>query len=100
MSYKLNVLGPPFDIVNAGVDTSNTIIPQYNSDPVSPNLQSAWVLKTGGGGGTVTGGGKLFGILGLSTYLITAGVSSGGTLATYKFSYRTLEGTTKRITIS
>ena len=101
MPYKLNVLGPPFDITTADVDTSSTInIPQLDADPSSPVAQAAWVLKTGGGGGTVTGGGTLFGILGLSTYLISAGTSSGGTTATYKFSYRTKEGTTKRATIS
>lgn len=94
--YKLNVLGPPFDLVSPGANTSlTTNIPQYSSDPVAPATQSAWVLKSGGG---ITGGGTLQWFYGLSLAVVNTG-SSGGSL-TYQFSYRTLENTTKRATIS
>jgi hypothetical protein len=98
MSYKLNVLGPPFDLVSPGANTSlTTNIPQYDADPVAPATQSAWVLKSGGV--VVTGGGVLQYFHGLSFAVTTTGSAGGGAL-TYQFSYRTLENTTKRATIS
>ena len=92
MAYKFNAITGLLDLTGSGVS-----IPEYTSDPVSPANQSAWVLKQGGG--TVTGGGKLNGILGMATYLVSPGTAGGGAL-TYQLSYRTLEGTTKRVTIS
>lgn len=71
-------------------------IPQLNSDPASPTSQSAWVLKTAGGGGT--GGGVYKGTLGLGFPYLSK--SSGGGSATYQLSYRTIEGTTKRVSLS
>lgn len=69
-------------------------IPQYNSDPVSPAAEDAWVLRTTSGG---AGGGKLKSYFGLGFPVTTPGT---GVTSTYQFSYRTLEGTTKRVTIS
>lgn len=57
------------------------IIKQLDADPSSPKAQDAWVLKT------ATGGGDPIGLL------LT--LTNAGTMA-YKFSYRTLEGTTVR----
>lgn len=99
MSFKLNAITGTLDLVGASVSTeSTTNIPEFTSDPVSPDPQAAWVLRQGSSG-TVTGGGQLFGIMGLSTFLVTAGVGSGSSY-TYQLSYRTLEGTTKRVSLS
>jgi hypothetical protein len=100
MPYKFNATTGLLDLVSASADTSlATNIPQYDTDPTSPTAQDAWVLKSGTGS-TVTGGGVLKGIIGLSTYYISAGVSSGGAATTYQFSYRTKEGTTIRVQLS
>jgi hypothetical protein len=74
-------------------------IPQVTTDPTSPETESAWVLKSGGGV-SVTGGGQLNAIIGLAFPYISAGASSSGGAATYQLSYRTLDGTTKRVTLS
>lgn len=66
-------------------------IPQYSSDPVSPSPEDAWVLKSGGGGAA----GTIRAFFGLGWPYLGTGAS-----LTYQFSYRTLEGTTKRVTIS
>lgn len=67
------------------------IIRQVDADPTNPKSQDAWVLKTGSGG---TGGGTPVGLL---LALTTPDV--GGTTS-YQFSYRTIEGTTIRTTLS
>lgn len=69
------------------------VIPELAADPASPNPQQAWVLKTAGAAGS--GGGLPYGLLLALTY---PGV--GGGAPTYQFSYETLEGTIKRVTIS
>lgn len=79
------------DAIGGDTNTGGVTIPQLNSDPSSPTAESAWVLRTGSGG---AGGGKPIGLL-LS--LTTTG--AGGSLA-YQFSYRTKDGTTKRVTLS
>lgn len=80
------------DAIGGGVNsTGGVTIPQYSTDPSAPAAEDAWILKTGTG---AAGGGKPIGLL-LS--LTTTG--AGGSL-TYKFSYRTQEGTTKRVTLS
>lgn len=62
-------------------------IPQYTSDPASPQSEEAWVLRTiGGGGGTP---------LGLTLVFTEAGSGS-----TYKFKYRTREGSTVSVDLS
>ena len=71
-------------------------IPELTSDPSSPAVQSAWVLKSGGGGGTIAAGTPL-GLLLALTYALD---SSGGGPATYQFSYRTIENTTIRVSMS
>lgn len=69
------------------------VIPELTSDPASPNAQQAWVLKTGGSVGS--GGGLPYGLLLALTY---PGV--GGGAPTYQFSYRTIENTTIRVSMS
>lgn len=76
---------------NVNVNTPFSI-PELTSDPTSPTAQSAWVLKTAGGGGA--GVGEAYGLL-LS---LTQPGSGAGT--TYQLSYRTLESTTIRVTMS
>ena len=93
MAYKLNPTTGLLDITGGSLS-----IPQVTSDPVAPAAESAWVLKTGSGG-TKVGGGKILAFLGLAFPYATVGSGGGGTL-TYRFSYRTLEGTTRRVQIS
>ena len=79
------------DAIGGDTNTGGVTIPQLSADPASPTAESAWVLKSSSGG---SGGGKPIGLL-----LALTETSSTSTL-TYRFSYRTLEGTTKRVTIS
>lgn len=69
-------------------------IPQYDNDPVSPNPEDAWMLKTSGGG---SGGGAVKAIMGGG--FIASTPNTGGS-TTYQLSYRTLENTTIRVTLS
>ena len=68
-------------------------IPQVTSDPSSPLAEDAWILATISGG---SGGGKLNAFFGAFPYISP---NTGGT-ASYQFSFRTLEGTTKRATLA
>jgi hypothetical protein len=80
------------------IRATSSVIPELTSDPSSPSPQQAWVLVTQSGHGVV-GGGKLRSFLGLGFTYVSAG--SGGTISySYQFSYRTNEGTTKRVMIS
>jgi hypothetical protein len=74
---------------------SSNKIKQYDSDPTSPKIETAWVLRTVGAGGSTEG--MPMGLLLALTYATT---SAGGGATTYQFSYRTKEGSTKRATIS
>ena len=58
-------------------------IPQVSTDPVSPAAEDAWVLKSGGA--------SPIGLL----LALTTGVPTS-----YRFSYRTNEGTTVRVTLA
>jgi len=84
---------PIIEIFNpsSGGSASGTTIPQLSSDPSSPAAQTAWVLRTGSGG---SGGGKPIGLL-----LSLTQPNTGGSF-TYQLSYRTIEGTTKRVTLA
>jgi hypothetical protein len=63
-------------------------IPELTSDPGSPTAESAWVLFTTG---TPT----------LSHSIVTLGLTLPGSgVASYQFSYRTLESTTVRVTLT
>ena len=84
---------PGFNPLTGALDLFSEI-PQLTSDPSSPAAHDAWVLKTGGGG---AGGGVFKGFLGLGFPYATVG--SGGS-PTYQLSYRTEEGTTKRVTLT
>lgn len=66
-------------------------IPQLDADPTSPAPEDAWVLATISGG---SGGGSPYGLLLTITKPNTGGTSS------YQFSFRTKEGTTKRVTLT
>lgn len=67
------------------------IIRQLDADPVSPKAQDAWVRRSTTGG---TGSGEAYGLL-----LALTQPGTGGS-TTYEFSYRTIEGTTVRTTLS
>ncbi len=90
-NYVFNpLLKKKLDLV--GDSNSATVtIPQYNSDPASPVEEEVWVLKTGGGG---SGSGEAYGLL------LALTQPGGGGAATYELSYRTIEGTTVRATLS
>ena len=68
------------------------VIPELTSDPVSPSPEQAWVLYTFVGG---SGSGSPIGLLLALTY-----AGGGGGTATYQFSYQTIEGPIKRVTLS
>lgn len=74
---------------------SSNKIRQYDTDPPSPDKETAWVLRTPGSSGSTKG--MPMGLLLLLTYPATV---AGGGATTYQFSYRTKEGATKRATIS
>lgn len=75
-----------------GTEREIGIIPQLDADPANPKKERAWVLKTTTGG---AGGGVLQFLYGAHP------ITSNGAISTsYQFSYRTKEGTTKRVTIS
>lgn len=65
-------------------------IPELDADPAIPIPESAWVLHTP----STLGGGTPLGLL----LALTKG--GFGTPETYQFSYRTLEGTTKRVALA
>lgn len=69
------------------------VIPELTADPTSPNPQQAWVLKQGGQAGG--NGGVPIGLM-----LLITDAGQGGSATTYQFSYYTLEGTIKRVTLS
>lgn len=79
--------------IPGGGGSSTAGIPEYDTDPVSPSPEDAWVLKSTGAGGD--DGGLPIGLLLSLTY---AGSSPPTT--SYQFSYRTLENTTIRTTLS
>ena len=101
MGYKFNALGAPFDLSGDSASAStatNALIPQLVADPASVTSGMAWVLKSGGG--AITGGGELKGIMGLSFAVVSTGSGSGGGALMYRFSYQTNEGTTVRVQLS
>lgn len=63
-------------------------IQQVSSDPSSPYQQQAWVLKSTGGAGS----GEAYGLL--------LALTQPGGSTSYQFSYRTLQDTTVRSTLS
>lgn len=75
-------------------------IKQYDTDPVSPKPEQAWVLKSGSGGSGAhaTTKGMPMGLLVALTYPKTT--TQGGLSVSYQFSYRTKEAITRRVTIS
>ena len=83
----------PSDIVAETDPLSLHFLGQLNTDPVSPTAQQAWVLATISGG---SGGGKLRSFLGAFPYIAP---NTGGT-SSYQFSFRTLEGSTKRVALT
>lgn len=66
-----------------------TMIPELSADPASPISEEAWVLRSGSAGGIP------YSLMPLGLLMSSAVVSY-----TYQFSYRTLEGTTVRTTLS
>lgn len=81
MPFKFNPFTGSLDIVQDTADTN--YIPQLDADPASPSAEQVWVRKSGNAGSPM---GLL---LSLTTNTIT-----------YQLSYRTIEGTTKRVSIT
>jgi hypothetical protein len=82
MAYKLNVFTGNLDIVNKTASASATI-PELSADPVSPVVNSTWVLR------------KSFGTpIGLLLAL------THGLPPSYFLSYRTAGGNTVRVLLS
>lgn len=77
-------VAPTFSTPTSGA----VAIPQYNTDPVAPAAEDAWVLRTETGG--IDDGVPIGLLLGL-TYTGNTGSSS------YQLSYRTQEATTIRV---
>jgi hypothetical protein len=79
---------------------SGNKIKQLNTDPTSPKAEDAWVLREGTGGGIIqlSTQGVPMGLLMALTYATTE--TTTGVAFTYKFSYRTKEGTTQRVLIN
>ena len=65
-------------------------IPEYTSDPSNPRAGDAWVLKTTSSGG----------VAGEPIGLLLALTQAGGGITTYQFSFETLAGTIKRVTLT
>lgn len=107
-SFVFNPLTSNLDLV--------VTIPQLTSDPVSPNVDDLWVLKSGSGGGAGIADGTPMGLLLALTYtnnqpiVIADGTPMGLLLAltytgqggstNYKLSYYTAEGSIVRKTLS
>lgn len=81
--------GIRFDALLGKVRFRDRIL-QLPTDPSNPVSQDAWVLQQGGGGGE----GSPIGLLLSLTNATTAGAE------TYELSYRTKEGTTKRVELT
>lgn len=88
MALKLvfNPFTGKFDYVNP--TTAVASIPELTSDPVSPTPEEAWVLYSG----TIPAGTPM-GLLLSLTYGTQA-------IGTYQFSYKTLEGPIKRVSLT
>jgi hypothetical protein len=84
--YVFNPLSGNFDLVGK--------IPQLDADPASPSAEDVWVKKTQSAG---AGGGVIIAPMGLGFIALTPGVGSS---QTYELSFRTQEGTTKRVALS
>ena len=90
MGWTFNPFTDNLDATGSGVVS----IPEYTTDPSSPLINSAWILKTAVGGGIPDG--TPMGMLLALTY--TGNSAGGGT--TYQLSYMTAEGTTIRTSLS
>lgn len=88
MALKLlfNPTTGKFDYVNESTAIS---IPEYNTDPVSPSAEEVWVRKSTVGG---IAPGQSIGLLLALTYASSTYL--------YELSYRTIEGTTKRVVLT
>ena len=85
MAVTWNPFTDNLDFTGTGSSGSATI-PQYNSDPGSPAVNSAWVLKVPQ--------------YQLQTSLFPLGILLATQVNAYKLSYRTSEGTTKRVLLT
>ena len=88
--YKINPLKKTFDLYEAA-SSGPVVVPEYDTDPVSPDQQTAWILKSITGG---AGAGEAVGLLLALTY------AGDGAVPTYQLSYRTIEDTTVRVSLS
>lgn len=80
-----------FNPLTSNFDFVNTI-PEITADPVSPSPGDAWVLASAFNG---IMDGTPIGMLLALTY-----TGDQGAPTTFQFSYRTSEGTTKRVSLS
>jgi len=94
MAYKYNPFTGTLDLVNNKITSGGGItIPEYSTDPVSPNAEDAWVLRSGSGGAIVDG--TPIGLLLCLTYQDNAGVAYS-----YLLKYRTKENTTLSVALT
>jgi hypothetical protein len=80
-----------------GSATDSGGIPEYTTDPISPEAETAWMLRTPGAAST--GGGIVKAFIG-GGFPVSSVATGGGTPDTYQLSYRTLENTTIRVSLS
>lgn len=66
---------------NGKIDSSMFYLPEYGSDPVSPQTGDAWVRRTTSG------------VAQLSHTLLQIGLTAPGVTYTYELRFRTLAGT-------
>jgi len=87
MNLRYMIQQPGFNSLSGEIEFLSSI-PQLDNDPASPAVGDAWVWRdTGGGAG--------------SPYGLLLSLTKPGTVGTnYRFSYRTIEGTTIRVTMA
>lgn len=88
MAQQLKIVFNPFSGKFDYINGAKASIPEYTVDPVSPAPEDAWVLHDG------------FAVVGSPIGLLLSLTYAVQTSGQYRFSYRTLEGTTVRVPLT
>lgn len=88
MKLVFNVFTGTLDYVNTP-NSGTAFIPELTSDPVSPDPQTAWVLKE-----------EIPEVIGSPIGLLLSLTYSTSLLPAYEFSYQTIEGNIVRVPLS